>query len=65
MSKRKVEAVNEYFDNSLGCVVKVYPEKQVKRKAWMRGESFMGITQRVEADTGGMLMKFTRKHGKY
>lgn len=65
MSKRKIEAVSEYFNEALGCMVKVYPEKQVKRRAWMRGESFLGITKRIEADTGGMLAKFSRKPGKY
>lgn len=63
--KRTVQAASEYFDPALNCVVKVYPEKQVKRRSWMRGESFCGVKQRTEADTGGMLVPFSRKNGRY
>lgn len=63
--KRTVQPTTEYFDAALGCAVKVYAEKQVKRRSWMRGESFCGVKQRTEADTGGMLVPFSRKNGKY
>ena len=65
MSKRKIEAVSEYFNEALGCMVKVYPEKQVKRRAWMRGEIFIGISQRTDNFAGGCMVPFSRKPGKY
>jgi hypothetical protein len=62
--KRAVEPQSTYF-NADGVEVKVYAEKNVKRRAWMRGEAFMGMKMRTEQDTGGMLVPFSRKNGKY
>lgn len=63
--KRNVEAVNEYFDANLGCMVKVYAEKKVKRTPWQRGEAYLGMKMRIQEDTGTMMANFSRKNGRY
>ena len=63
--KRKIEAVAEYFNADLGCMVKVYPEKQKKRLPWQRGEVLLGMKMRIQEDTGAMMYQFTRKTGRY
>ena len=63
--KRKIEAVAEYFNADLGCMVKVYPEKQRKHTPWQRGEAYLGMKMRIQEDTGAMMYQFTRKTGRY
>lgn len=60
------EPTGRYFNEELGVYVNVYAEKKVKRKAWMRGEGFMGAKMRIpEGDETRCFALFTRKNGKY
>ena len=63
--KRTTQPTAEYFDATLGCTVKVYPEKQTKRRSWMRGESFLGAKLRIPEEGERMFATFSRKNGKY
>jgi hypothetical protein len=53
------------YKNEQGVLVTVYPEKKVKRKAWMRGEGFCGAKIRIPEEGERMFATFSRKNGKY
>ncbi len=59
-----MKAVRSYV-NEQGVTVNVYPEKKVKRKAWMRGEGFCGAKMRIPEEGERMFATFSRKNGKY
>lgn len=59
-----MKAIREYI-NEDGVKVTVYPEKKVKRKLWMRGESFCGAKLRIPEEGERMFATFSRKNGKY
>lgn len=59
-----MKAVSQYINES-GILVTVYPEKKVKRKAWMRGEGFCGAKLRIPEEGNRMFATFSRKNGKY
>jgi hypothetical protein len=59
-----MKAVSQYINES-GILVTVYPEKKVKRKAWMRGEGFCGAKHRIPEEGNRMFATFSRKNGKY
>lgn len=63
--KRNVEPTSEYYNEQLGCMVKVYAEKKVKRIPWQRGEAYLGMKMRIQEETGPVMFQFTRKNGKY
>lgn len=60
--KRKVEAINEYYNEALGCMVKVYPPKATKRTSWQKNDTFYGAKMRIDDDT--LFARFTRKAGR-
>lgn len=62
--KHKIEPISSYF-NTDGIEVKVYPEKQVKRTPWQRGEAFLSQKMRIGDENDRMFARFTRKNGKY
>ena len=62
--KRKPTPIREYFSAELNCIVKVYPDKPVKRIPWQRGESYLGAKLRIPEETGCMFAQFSRKHGR-
>ena len=59
-----MKAISQYT-NEQGVLVTVYPEKKVKRKAWMRGEGFCGAKYRIPEEGNRMFATFSRKNGKY
>lgn len=59
-----MKAISQYINES-GVLVTVYPEKKVKRKAWMRGEGFCGAKARIPEEGNRMFATFSRKNGKY
>lgn len=59
------QPVETYFNEELGVFVTVYPEKNVKRKAWMRGEAYLSQKMRIGDENDRMFARFTRKNGKY
>ena len=62
---RKIEPTSEYYNEELGCMVKVYPEKNVKRTAWMRGEANLGMKMRIPEEGNRFIIPIQRKNGKY
>ena len=59
-----MKAISTYV-NEQGVTVTVYPEKKVKRRAWMRGEGYCGAKMRIPEDGERMFATFSRKNGKY
>ena len=59
-----MKAISTYV-NEQGITVTVYPEKKVKRKAWMRGEAFLSQKMRIGDENDRMFARFSRKNGKY
>lgn len=59
-----MQAISQYINDN-GILVTVYPEKKVKRKAWMRGEGFCSVKARIPEEGNRMFATFSRKNGKY
>lgn len=59
-----MQAISQYINDS-GILVTVYPEKKVKRKAWMRGEGYCSVKARIPEEGNRMFATFSRKNGKY
>jgi hypothetical protein len=59
-----MKPIGEYV-NADGVTVTVYPEKKVKRRAWMRGEAYLSQKMRIGDENDRMFARFTRKNGKY
>lgn len=61
---RTTEIVKQYTTPD-GVTVTQYAEKPTKKVRWMRGEHYCGIIQRTDDFTGGSMVHFSRKPGKY
>ena len=59
-----MQAISQYINDN-GILVTVYPEKKVKRKAWMRGEGYCSVKARIPEEGNRMFATFSRKNGKY
>lgn len=56
-----MKMLKSYMEN--GVLVKVYPEKKVKRTPWQKNDTFYTAQMRV-GESLGMFAMFTRKPGK-
>lgn len=59
-----MKPLTQYVDDQ-GITVTVFPEKKVRRKAWMRGEAWSGAKMRIGEDEDRCFVRFKRKNGKY
>lgn len=62
---KAMQPVKSYFNEELGIMVNVYPEKKAKRSTWMRGEAFLSQKMRIGDENDRMFARFSRKNGKY
>jgi hypothetical protein len=56
-----MKMLKSYVEN--GIIVKVYPEKKVKRLLWQKNDTFYAAKMRVGDDVG-MFSAYSRKPGK-
>lgn len=56
-----MKMLKSYMEN--GVLVKVYPEKKVKRTPWQKNDTFYTAQMRV-GESLGMFAMFSRKPGK-